>query len=73
MQVLKFGGTSVANSANINKVVDIVLRVLEEDKTIVVASAICGATDMMVEIGKAAEAADKEHYEQSLKIWKYVT
>lgn len=67
MQVLKFGGTSVANSANINKVVDIVLRVLEEDKTIVVASAIGGATDMLVEIGKAAEAADKERYEQGLQ------
>jgi aspartokinase/homoserine dehydrogenase 1 len=35
MQVLKFGGTSVANAENISKVVAIVKETVKKDKTIV--------------------------------------
>ena len=34
MQVLKFGGTSVANAENINKVVAIVKEAVKKDKTL---------------------------------------
>ena len=36
MQVLKFGGTSVANAENINKVVAIVKESVKKEKTIIV-------------------------------------
>ena len=54
MQVLKFGGTSVANAENIGKAVRIVEEELQNDKTIVVASALSGVTNKLIEIGNAA-------------------
>ena len=59
MQVLKFGGSSVANAANIEKVVSIVTKALKRDKTILVASAIGGCTDTLISAGKQAEVGDK--------------
>ena len=44
MQVLKFGGSSVANATNINKVVTIVEEAVKKDHTIVVVSALGGLT-----------------------------
>lgn len=58
MQVLKFGGSSVANAQNITKVIAIVKDALKKDKTIVVSSAISGATDELIKIGKTAQAQD---------------
>ena len=52
MQVLKFGGSSVANAENINKVIAIVRRAAANDRTVVVSSAISGATDALLLIGK---------------------
>ncbi|MDR2292646.1 MAG: bifunctional aspartate kinase/homoserine dehydrogenase I [Prevotellaceae bacterium] len=63
MQVLKFGGTSVANSVNIEKVISIVKNAIEHDKTIVVASAISGCTDNLALIGNTAAAHDKKYIE----------
>ena len=40
MQVLKFGGTSVANAQNMSQVTDIVIKAVDRDRTILVASAI---------------------------------
>ena len=48
MQVLKFGGTSVANAENISKVAGIVQKVLERGKTIAVISALGGVTEHVV-------------------------
>ena len=45
MQVLKFGGSSVANAENINKVVSIVTKAIQKDRTIVIVSALGGITD----------------------------
>jgi aspartokinase/homoserine dehydrogenase 1 len=45
MQVLKFGGTSVANADNINKVIAIVKEKVKEDRTAVIVSALGGVTD----------------------------
>ena len=55
MQVLKFGGTSVANAENISKVVAIVKETIKKDKTIVVVSALGGVTDLL--LSAAASAA----------------
>lgn len=63
MQVLKFGGTSVANSENISKVVDIVSRAVERDRTVLVCSAISKCTDTLIEIGKRAAVKDRSYME----------
>lgn len=61
MQVLKFGGSSVANAQNINKVIAIVKDTLKTDKTVVVSSAISGCTDSLIAIGKTALAQDASY------------
>ena len=59
MQVLKFGGTSVADSQNILKVVDIVAQAVDRDTTILVCSAISGCTDELIAIGEQASRRDE--------------
>ena len=61
MQVLKFGGSSVANAAAMLRVIDIVEKALEEDRTILVSSAISGCTDTLIEIGHLAAQQRPEH------------
>ena len=61
MQVLKFGGSSVANSENIKKVIAIVKDALSNDRTVVVSSAISGATDALLLIGKTAKSGDESY------------
>ena len=61
MQVLKFGGSSVANATNINKVIAIVKNALAHDRTVVVSSAISGATDALLLIGKTAKNGDESY------------
>ena len=66
MQVLKFGGTSVANADNINKVAGIIKTALIKDKTIVVVSAFGGVTDRLLQCGALAANADQS-YKQLLQ------
>ncbi|MCQ2163790.1 MAG: bifunctional aspartate kinase/homoserine dehydrogenase I [Bacteroidales bacterium] len=61
MQVLKFGGTSVASAENMSKVVDIVVKALEKDRTILVCSAISKCTDTLIEVGKRAASRDESY------------
>ncbi len=63
MQVLKFGGSSVANSQNINKVIAIVREALKKDRTAVVSSAISGATDLLIKIAASAKKQDANYIE----------
>jgi aspartokinase/homoserine dehydrogenase 1 len=63
MQVLKFGGTSVANAENINKVIAIVQQVMQRGKTIVVVSALGGTTDSLLQSGALAAAGDEKYKE----------
>ena len=58
MQVLKFGGTSVASAANIEKVLAIVQRALAQGPAVVVVSALGGTTDALISAGRAAAAGD---------------
>lgn len=61
MQVLKFGGTSVANAENMMRVVNIVLRALRTDRTVLVCSAISKCTDTLIEIGNLASKRDESY------------
>ena len=67
MQVLKFGGTSVANAENINKVVAIVSGRLKKDKAIVVVSALGGVTDLLLGTATLASEGD-ETYKDKLTL-----
>ncbi len=67
MQVLKFGGTSVANGENINKVVALVQAALTKDDTIVIVSALGGITDILLQAGEMAAAGD-ESYKDKLQV-----
>lgn len=48
MRVLKFGGSSVANAENINKIVSILNNRLQKEKIVVVVSALGGTTDALI-------------------------
>ena len=61
MQVLKFGGTSVANSANMAKFIEIVSKAVDKDRTILVCSAISGFTDALIKIGNLAARRDEDY------------
>ncbi len=66
MQVLKFGGSSVANPVNIGKCITIIGNAMDQDKTIVVVSAFGGITDSLLQCATAAASGD-EYYMESLK------
>jgi aspartokinase/homoserine dehydrogenase 1 len=68
MQVLKFGGTSVANAENISKVVAIVKKTIKKDKTIVVVSALGGVTDLLLNAAASASSGDETFKEKLLVI-----
>ncbi len=65
MKVLKFGGTSVANPENINKVKSIVQQ-LDKEKAAVVVSAFGGVTDLLLNTSALAAKQDTS-YKESLK------
>ncbi len=59
MQVLKFGGSSVANADNINKVITIVQHAVKKNNNIIIiVSALGGTTDALLEVAKLASNAD---------------
>lgn len=62
MRVLKFGGTSVANADNIKKVINI-LQQYNQDKTVVVISALGGVTDLLIKTGSLAASKDEDYKE----------
>ncbi|MEK9179440.1 MAG: aspartate kinase, partial [Patescibacteria group bacterium] len=82
MKILKFGGSSVANSENIKKVIQIISESLEKDKDlIVVVSALGGVTNNLIKIAsfaseqngaykKLSEAFIKQHNEAIKKLIK---
>jgi aspartokinase/homoserine dehydrogenase 1 len=66
MQVLKFGGSSVANAVNISKCISIIKRAKETDRTIVVVSALGGITDSLLHCATSASTGE-EDYTDALK------
>ncbi len=61
MQVMKFGGTSLGDSSAMSKVVDIVYKSVERDRTILVCSAISRCTDTLIKIGNLAAQRDESY------------
>jgi len=68
LQVLKFGGTSVANAENINKVVDILKNKSVESPVIAVVSALGGMTDTLQQAGELANAKDQQY----IQLWESI-
>ena len=64
MQVLKFGGSSVANAENINKVIEIIK--CNNNSKVVVVSALGGITDLLLNCVTLAEAGE-ENYKTLLR------
>ena len=61
MQVLKFGGSSVANATNISRVLDIVCKAAKHDRVMLVCSAIAGCTDTLLDMAHTPrESAERE-------------
>ncbi len=67
MQVLKFGGSSVANAGNISKTIQVIRHAIQKESSIVVVSALGGMTDTLLQCGNAASLGD-ESYRDSLKL-----
>ena len=67
MQVLKFGGTSVARP---EKIIDIVCASLERDRTILVCSAISGCTDTLIRLGRLAAARDETYLQELDELYR---
>ncbi|MEO6731692.1 MAG: bifunctional aspartate kinase/homoserine dehydrogenase I [Ferruginibacter sp.] len=67
MQVLKFGGSSVKNAENINKVIAIINEKLNIGKTIVVVSALGGITDILLQCSKLASEGNEAYKEYLLE------
>jgi len=60
LRVLKFGGTSVADTACIGRVADIIRAELRESNVVAVISAMSGVTNKLVAAAKASEAGDRK-------------
>jgi bifunctional aspartokinase / homoserine dehydrogenase 1 len=68
MQVLKFGGTSVANAENIGKAIDIIRKSASSETTVVVVSALGGITDTLLEAATLAAEGNEGYREKLLDI-----
>jgi len=66
MQVLKFGGSSVANAANIRQVIDVINQKISKEPTFVVVSALGGITDLLLQCSLNAAEGD-ESYSRKLQ------
>ena len=58
MQVLKFGGSSVASP---QRIIEIVRTSIERDRTILVCSAVSGCTDALIRLGHLASERDESY------------
>jgi len=63
MKILKFGGSSVANTERIQNVLKLVSENSKQEKIAVVVSAFQGVTDQLIEIGKKASSGDASYLE----------
>ncbi|SCY89776.1 bifunctional aspartate kinase/homoserine dehydrogenase I [Flavobacterium caeni] len=61
MNVLKFGGTSVANAQNIQKVIEIVANQSHQERLVVVVSAFSGVTDLLLLASNKAAQKDRSY------------
>ena len=66
IQVLKFGGSSVADATNISRVLDIVSDALGKGRVLLVTSAISGCTDALIETSRT-DGDDRERLTAELQ------
>lgn len=69
MKILKFGGTSVANSNNIKKTLKIIAKSAEKESVAVVVSALGGLTNLLLETARLA-AKNNQNYTNNLDLIK---
>ena len=67
MQVLKFGGSSVADATRISAVIDIVLDAVRKDRVVLVCSAVSGCTDALIAIGSLPAGEQRRDLTDKLK------
>lgn len=65
MNVLKFGGSSVANASNIHQVIQIIKTASQDSNLFIVVSAMGGVTDLLLKAGQEASIND-EAYKKTL-------
>ncbi|WP_438423478.1 bifunctional aspartate kinase/homoserine dehydrogenase I [Aquimarina macrocephali] len=65
MNVLKFGGSSVANASTIESVIEIIKQQSQKQSLYVVVSAMGGITDLLLQAGEEA-SANNENYKNTL-------
>jgi len=70
MKVLKFGGTSVGSSKNINKVISILEDYSKTDAIICVVSAVGGITDRLLKAGELANNKEQDYIKEFEAIQK---
>src|SRR5437879_12321107 len=58
LQVMKFGGTSVADAACIARTAQIIAKAARENRCVAVVSAMSGVTNRLIEAAKKAEGGD---------------
>ncbi|MDP2088582.1 MAG: bifunctional aspartate kinase/homoserine dehydrogenase I [Flavobacteriaceae bacterium] len=68
MKVLKFGGTSVGSSENINKIIQIISTNEQNDVQIVVVSAFAKVTDLLLDAAQLASIKNSSYTTVLLKI-----
>ena len=61
LQVMKFGGTSVGDAKCISRVADIVTRASKDHSLVIVASAMSGVTNTLIEAANRSEAGDRDY------------
>jgi bifunctional aspartokinase / homoserine dehydrogenase 1 len=61
MQVLKFGGSSVATADNMQRVLDLAQAAARQASTVVVVSALGGVTDQLIAAGRRAATHDDSY------------
>lgn len=61
MNIIKFGGSSIANPENIKKVISIIKKKSEKESVIIVLSALGGITDLLLLAGNQAASKDEAY------------
>ena len=64
MKILKFGGSSVANQENIQKVFQILKNQFQKEEIAVVFSALGGVTEVLLQSAFKAKEGDKSYVEE---------
>ena len=68
LQVLKFGGSSVANATNMSRVLDIVSKAARNGRVVLICSAISGCTDALLGLAKTEKgSAERQLMLESLQ------